>query len=49
MARELCRLLGCHVDLSVSLRRNSVTPALEWPDFVYDFSNDAAAFLEQAE
>ena len=31
MAKELCRLLEARVDYSVSLRRNSMTPAASWP------------------
>lgn len=49
MAKELTRLMQSFVDLSISLRRNSVTPAIEWPEFACDFSEDAQNFLEQAE
>mmetsp|Transcript_152 Transcript_152/g.289 ORF Transcript_152/g.289 Transcript_152/m.289 type:complete len:84 (+) Transcript_152:3614-3865(+) len=49
MAKELQRLLSAHFDMSVSLRRNSVTPALEWPEFAHDFSSDAQTFLTEAE
>jgi ankyrin repeat protein len=49
MAKEICKLLNTRVDFSVRLRRNSVTPAIDWPDFVHDFTEDAHAFLEDAE
>lgn len=49
MATELLKLLQTHVDLSISLRRNSVTPALEWPEFYHDFTSDAQTFLDEAE
>ena len=31
MAKKLCNLLDERVDMSVSLRRNSITPEREWP------------------
>ena len=49
MAKEICTLLNMRVDFSLRLRRNSVTPENEWPDFVHDFTDDAHAFLEEAE
>lgn len=49
MAKELCKLLGARVDYSVSLRRNSVTPAASWPNFNFSFTEDAAIFLDEAE
>lgn len=49
MAKELCRILQERVDYSISLRRNSITPELEWADFTYDFNDDAHTFLEEAE
>ena len=35
--------------MSVSLRRNSITPMLSWPEFAHDFTADSQAFLEEAE
>lgn len=49
MAKELCTLLQTNADLSISLRRKSITPAIEWPEFAYDPSNDSLIFLEEAE
>lgn len=49
MAKELCHLMETGADLSISLRRNSMTPAIEWPEFSYDFTEDARIFLEEAE
>ena len=41
MAKEICTLLATHVDLSLRLRRNSITPTIEWPEFTHDFTEDA--------
>ena len=49
MAKELCKKLQTMVDLSVSLRRNSVIPDAEWPQFEFVYEDDAAAFLDEAE
>lgn len=49
MATELLRLLQTHVDLSINLRRDSLTPAIEWPEFAHDFTEDARTFLDEAE
>ena len=49
MAREICRLMNASADMSVSLRRNSITPEADWPAFECDFTEDAAAYLSEAE
>lgn len=49
MAKELCTLLATLVDFSMSLRRDSITPALEWPEFAHDFNEDAQTYLDEAE
>lgn len=33
MAKEICKLLDTRVDYSVSLRKNSLTPEAQWPQF----------------
>ena len=49
MAKELCKLMDTHTDLSTSLRRNSFTREIDWPEFAYDFTEDAATYLDEAE
>ena len=49
MAKALIQMMGAHADLSVRRRRNSLTPELEWPEFEYEFTEDAQTFLDEAE
>ena len=49
MAKALCNLMQASADLSVTLRRSSVTPEIDWPEFTYDFTTDAQLFLDEAE
>lgn len=41
MAKKLCNLIDERVDMSISLRRNSLTPESEWPLFEHNFTDDA--------
>ena len=42
-------MMGAHADLSARHRRNSLTPEIEWPEFEYEFTDDAQTFLDEAE